>query len=487
MSGKPGLVLAVDIGTSSLRTALFHSDGTRILSSTAQKTYPLRVSPDGGAELSPKDLLGAAEKALAETLAFYRSAKDLAHRPILAVGGSCFWHSFLGLDGKGKAATPVYTWADSRCREDAARLRAKFSENKIHARTGCMLRASFWPARMRWLKRTQPGLFAEVRYWISPGDWLWQQWTGVRGLSTSMASGTGLFNPHRLQWDAELLKHCALKPDALGTPSDEAVQARACRFPELRGADFYPPLGDGAASNLGSGAVHPHLAAINFGTSGAVRVVLSHLAGPVPHGLFCYRIDAKRYLVGGAISNAGNLRAWCLRELKLPDDPVVLEKALTAAGKKANGLTVLPFWVSERAPTWCEEIPGTIFGLTQSTTALDLLLACTEATYHRLAQIMDLLPLPNPKRARFIVSGGIQKSAEAVRRMADVLGRPLLPSVEHEASLRGAAVFALEQSGYAVKLALVTKAVKPAVAAAKGYRLARERQGALEERLKAEG
>lgn len=486
MSGKkPGLVLAVDIGTSSLRTALFQPDAARILSSTSQKIYPLRVTPDGGAELSSRDLLRAAEEALEETLARYRSAKDLASRPIVAVGGSCFWHSFLGLDAKGKAITPVYTWADGRCREDAARLREKFSETKIHARTGCMLRASFWPARMRWLKRTRPGLFAKVRCWISPGDWLWMQWTGVRGVGTSMASGTGLFNPHRLQWDAELLGHCGLKAEALGSPSDKAVRAPACRFRELRAADFYPPLGDGAASNLGSGAVHPDLAAINFGTSGAVRVVLRKLSHPVPHGLFCYRVDAERYLVGGAVSNAGNLRAWCLRELRLPEDPAVLEKALVRAEKKAHGLTVLPFWVSERAPTWCEEIPGTLLGLNQSTTALDLLLACTEATYHRLAQIMELLPLPGPGAARFIVSGGIQRSPEAVRRMADVLGRPLLPSVEHEASLRGAAVFALEKSGCVPAAAAVEKAVRPRPEAARSYRLARQRQARLEQVLKA--
>jgi len=483
-AGAPqGLVLAVDIGTSSLRIALFHAEGTRIIASTSQQTYPLKVTPDGGAELSPKDLLSAAEKALEETLAYFRSDPALAHLSIQSVGGSCFWHSFLGLDAKGRAVTPILTWADSRCREDAARLRVKFSEKDIHARTGCMLRASFWPARLRWLKRTQPDLFAKVSYWISPGDWLWQQWTGKKSLSISMASGTGLFNPHRLQWDAKLLKHCGLRKTLLGDPSDEAIPARRCRFLELRAAKFYSPLGDGAASNLGSGAAQPNLAAINFGTSGAVRVILEKLARPVPQGLFCYRVDAQRYLVGGAISNAGNLRAWCLRELKLEEDPGALEKALAALVKKPQPMTILPFWVSERSPTWCEEIPGTIFGLTQSTTALDLLLACTEATYQRLAQVIDLLPLSKPAQARFIVSGGIQKSSEAVRRLADVLGRPLLPSVEQEASLRGAAVFVLEKLGYRVTGARVNQVVSPRAEAARMYRLARRRQTDLEKLL----
>ena len=46
---------------------------------------------------------------------------------------------------------------------------------------------------------------------------------------------------------------------------------------------------------------------------------------------------------------------------------------------------------------------------------------------------------------QIIVSGGVLKSAHLLQRLANVLGRPVYPSTEPEASLRGAAVYALEK------------------------------------------
>src|SRR5690606_13653907 len=111
--------------------------------------------------------------------------------------------------------------------------------------------------------------------------------------------------------------------------SDDDLPADHCRFPELRAARWIPAIGDGAANNLGAGATKPGLAAINFGTSGAVRIVRSSGKPRAPFGLFCYRIDAQRFLVGGAISNAGGLRAWCLEHLRLPEEDA-LEAQLVA-------------------------------------------------------------------------------------------------------------------------------------------------------------
>ena len=78
--------------------------------------------------------------------------------------------------------------------EDAARLREQLDERVIQERTGCMLRASFWPAKLLWLRRTQPKLFRRVARWVSPAEWIFEEIFGVRACSHSMASGTGLYN-----------------------------------------------------------------------------------------------------------------------------------------------------------------------------------------------------------------------------------------------------------------------------------------------------
>lgn len=479
------LILAVDLGTSSTRTALFETTGERIGPSTAQSSYTLITSADGGAELEPAALLGALRSCVEQTMRVYRGDPSLKTRPIIGIGTSCFWHSLVGVNAKGEAITRVITWADARCREDAARLRVELDEKDLHARTGCMLRASFWPAKLAWLRRTDPKLFARVRHWMSPAEWLQLKFTGEANCAIGMATGTGLFNPAKLAWDAGLLERLGVAPERLRSLSDAPTpvdRELAQISPQLRGVPWFPAIGDGAASNLGSGATRPGLAAINVGTSAALRVMREGREAHAPLGLFCYRVDAARYLVGGAVSNAGNLRAWCLRELRLPDDAVI-EAELAKRPGPVPTLQALPFWTAERAPTWNEEATGALFGMTQHTTALDILQAVTEAGYQRLARIAELVLSEEGKAPKFIVSGGIQRSAQSLQRLADVLGQPVYPNDEMEASIRGAAIYVIEKLGLPAPAGKFGRPVKPRLRYVRLYAENRARQRQLEELL----
>lgn len=131
MRRRQPLILAIDLGTSSVRTALFDGAARPIVGSNASRKYRVRYTPEHGAELDPATLLRATRAALRESLRLAKGAPD-------AISGSGFWHSLLGLDRAGKPLTPIYTWADARGTEDAARLRAEFDEHEIQQRTGCM-------------------------------------------------------------------------------------------------------------------------------------------------------------------------------------------------------------------------------------------------------------------------------------------------------------------------------------------------------------
>ena len=460
------VVLAIDIGTSSVRTALFDENAERIPHSNADQVYRVRHTLDHGAELDPQVLLRATRKCL-------RRTRRLTKRPVDAIGGSGFWHSLLGLDRAGQPLTPIFTWADARGAQDAARLREKFDERTIQLRTGCMLRASFWPAKLLWLRRTCPRLFRRVTRWVSPAEWIFEQNFAVRACSHSMASGTGLYDFARRDWDEELLEVCRLTRRQLNPLRDEVAGD---------GPTVYPAIGDGAASNLGSGASTKGLVAINVGTSAAVRAVLSR-AAPLPVGLFRFVVDGQRSLLGGAVSNAGNLRAWCLRELRLPNDERAIEKILRRPPTAATDLTVLPFWVSERAPTWPTHLAGVVHGLTQATTAADLLHAATAAVCHRLADILTRLENAIGRSKKIIVSGGIVQSPSSLQILADSLGRDLAVCVEQEASLRGAAVHALEMSGRKVPPPKPGKIIRHEKGKAAEARAAGARQSQLEQLL----
>ena len=483
------LILALDVGTSSIKTALFDEHGRRLEKTTAHQTYKLSVSRDGAAELAVADLEQATLQAMGATLAAKRKTRSLRARKIVAVGTSCFWHSLLGYDAKRNRTTPIYTWGDARCRPDAERLLATHNEKKYHAQTGCMLRTPYWPAKLRWLRRT--GKTSGITRWMSPADWLYERFCGSSTTSISMASGTGLMDGHSHRWDSALLRLGKISERTLTpisnaplrvTNSAKSVLPPLHRFPELADAFWFPALGDGAASNLGSDALNSHIAALNFGTSGAVRLIRARRPAHVSPGLFCYQVDARRSLIGGAVSNAGNLRSWALQELLLPDDPDAVEKALAARPLPEHGLTVLPFWTGERSPSWPKATSGTITGLTYATTALDLLQALTESTYQRLAQIVDELAR-SAGRLEIVVSGGIRHSPESLQRLANVFGRPIRACTEPEASLRGAAVYAGERLGFRIRPLRPGRLVRPQARAAHIYAAARRNQVALEKKM----
>src|ERR1700686_2912046 len=99
------LVLALDIGSSSTRSALFDEKARVVTGSEARREYAVRYSADGGAELSPLELRQAARSCLRRTLRVHRSSR-LSKIPIIGGGGSAFWHSLLGLDKNSQPLTP---------------------------------------------------------------------------------------------------------------------------------------------------------------------------------------------------------------------------------------------------------------------------------------------------------------------------------------------------------------------------------------------
>ncbi|MBA2585473.1 MAG: hypothetical protein H0U99_03205 [Chthoniobacterales bacterium] len=323
-------------------------------------------------------------------------------------------------------------------------------------------------------RRTDPRRDRRVRRWVSPASWIFGELFGVDECSHSMASATGLYNLRERTWDAELCDFCGVKVEQLGTISDEVEPAGA----KFRNAQVFTAIGDGATSNFGSGADRPGLVAVNIGTSAALRVIEENDESRLPFGLFRHVVDESRTVLGGAVSNAGNLHRWCLRELRLGDD-----QPLPRRRAAEDALAVLPFWVSERAPNWPEDLRGTIVGLTQSTTAGEILRATTCSVFYRLAEILELIESATAGADEIIVSGGIRHSADALRILADAMGRDLRLSSEPEASLCGAAIHVLAGLGVEIRPLRAPKVIRYDQRLAEKHRLRRERQIALEQML----
>jgi len=420
-------VLALDIGSSSVRAQRFDERG-EANDELRQEKYE---SDD------PAEVAAAVRRVLGD------EEPDAT---------SCFAHSLVAVDRNWKALTPILGWRDTRSTDEADRLARKLDPGAVHARTGAFLHPSFWPAKLAWLAGTEPETFRRTACFVSFADYL----RGEAETSLGMASTSGLLDLATQEWDAELL-------DILGVDEE--------RLPRITGVPLWP---DAACSNAGAGCVTRERAALMVGTSGAFRVLYeSERPQPQP-GLFLYLADARRVVEGGALSDGGNLYGWLERTLGDASG------SLAERDPSDHGLTFLPFLGGERSTGWNPHARGTIHGLTLETTPLDLRQAAYEGVAFRFAAIADLLP---DVREVVATGAGLLHDRDWIQIMADALARPIHVSGVPEASLRGAAVLALERLGHEVAEAPIAEVVDPRAERAEAYRAAREQQQRLYEAL----
>jgi len=210
-----------------------------------------------------------------------------------------------------------------------------------------------------------------------------------------------------------------------------------------------------------------------------------------PWGLWRYRWDRDRYLLGGALSNGGNLFAWFRDTLRAPAEET-LEQQLAALEPDGHGLTVLPFLAGERCPGWRGDARAALVGLSWSTTPTEIVRAGMEAVAYRFALIHELIRDAAAPRHQIVASGGaLLASPVWTQIMADVLGEELVASDEAEASARGAALLALEGVGIVPDLRALPvrlgRVFEPDPERHERYREGRSRQAALYEQLVGRG
>lgn len=442
------LVLALDIGTSSVRALLFDRAGRMIEESEAQHRYQITTTPDGGAEAPAEMVFHLLVRCLDDVLQTVSSRAN----EIAAVGASCFWHSLLGLDESGSPITPVFYWGDTRSVHQVDLLRTEVNVKEMHARTGCPLHTNFWPAKLRWLSDHDPATFGRVAHWCSFAEYAWGRLQGSDnpGISIAMASGTGMLDIHRLTWDEPTLVISGVTRQQLSplidfdTPHVGLAPDYAERWPILAAIPWFPAIGDGACANIGGGAKQPDRLALTIGTSGAVRMVTTRVDHPLPGGLWMYRLDRDHGILGGGLSNGGNVPSF-LRDLLGRDYTSEAWHTVGSMAPDAHGLTVLPFFAGERAPSWNAHANGVIAGLTLATEPAHILRAAMEAVAYRCALVYRQLA-PFADDPHEIVAGGaaILNSPDWLQIIADVLNHELLaPAPDEEASARGAAVATL--------------------------------------------
>ena len=117
---EPPFILAVDIGSSSVKAGLYDARARAVPATEASQRHEQRVAVDGTSEEPADEIADAVERAIDAVIA--QSAGQGLE--VAAFGMDSMASTVLGVDEAGRPVTPVYTYADTRSLEEVARITA---------------------------------------------------------------------------------------------------------------------------------------------------------------------------------------------------------------------------------------------------------------------------------------------------------------------------------------------------------------------------
>ena len=436
------LVLALDVGSSGTRGCLYDATGRSLSKRRDKLKHSFTSASDGTSTIEPDRVVAEVSEILDRLV-----VPDVADR-IAGVAMDTFAATLVGVDRAGNAITPCMTYADSRSAGEVKAMRFELDEREVQDRTGARLHTSHLPAMLRWVHAERPEVFESVDRWLSLGEYVWLRLLGDTAAATATAAWSGLLDRRTGQWDPTMLTVAGIEERQLSRIADPDQPLRpvssvvAKRWPALADAAWFPVIPDGFASGLGSGATGPSTPVVSFATSGAMRVLVDEVAPQLPPGLWCYRVDRNRSLVGGALNDVGRMVTWMENAFRLPD--LARRDAILQAEPKQATPLVLPFLTGERATGWAGDARMVLRDLNYSEGPEDLYRGCLEGValcYARLAkQVTEVSGEPVALRASGRVSNNIPGLLQLV---ADATGHPVEPVDIKRSTMHGTALYAL--------------------------------------------
>ena len=438
MSGR-ALVLAVDVGTSALKAALY--DAGLTLRRSAAACYPIRRPRPGWVEADPRQWWRALLKALRALL----TAEDA--RRVEAIAFSTLYPAVFPADGRLRPLRPALLYCDMRSAAEGAEFERRVGRRRLLERTGSAVHPGTPAlASLVWLARHEPSLARRARWLLQPNSYLAARLTGRVAMDLSTASLTGILDlREKPRWWPDLFREAGWDPavlpplvgsaDTVGGLTSEAARATGVRsgIPVVAGA------GDTACAALAGGLIRPGPAVVSCGSSDTIAACTRRCLLPpgVINGLHAV---PGLYLVLATVSSAGLALEWAAHLLwgKGAD---ALEKALAAAGKVppgAGGLLFLPYLQGERTPTWDADARGLFVGLSVHTDRESLMRSAVEGVALALRDNLETLENALGERLDPItLVGGGARSPLLDQVRADATGRPLQVAVRQDTGRRG--------------------------------------------------
>ncbi|MGC4394558.1 glycerol kinase GlpK [Hydrogenophaga sp. T2] len=445
-------LLALDQGTSSSRSILFHRDGHAV--AMAQRELPQIFPRPGWVEHDPMEIWNAQLATAREALA--KAGVDAAQ--VQAIGITNQRETTLLWDRRtGRPLHHALVWQDRRSEPLCARLRDEGHAPTIQAKTGLVVDAYFSATKLRWLLDHVDGARAAAeRGELAFGtvdSWLIWQLTGgrVHATDVSNASRTMLFNVHDNTWDAELLQLLQIPPSLL-----PRVQPSSSAFAETDPALFGRALpicgvaGDQQSALFGQACFSAGMAKNTYGTGCFLLMHTGERFQPSHNGLVvtsaAQTSATPQYAMEGSVFVGGAVVQWLRDGLKAIEGSAQVQ-ALAESVPDAGGVMLVPAFTGLGAPYWNADARGTITGLTRGTTLAHIARAALESIAFQSAALLtamsrDVQAAGGAPVAELRVDGGAAVNDLLMQFQADLLGIPVVRPAVTETTALGAAYLA---------------------------------------------
>ncbi|MDP9830480.1 FGGY-family carbohydrate kinase [Kineosporia succinea] len=436
------LLLALDLGTESIRAGAFDEHG--VLVASAQADYPTRFPRPGWAEQSPEDWWSATLTTLGEI------SSQIGDRPISGVGLATTASTVAVLDGQGRSLRPALLWMDARAHAEAGRTTRV--THPVMRYSGGGDAAEWLVPKAMWLAVNEPRVYAAADRIVEAVDYLTYRLTG-RWVASRMnavckwnySERDGGF-PHDLYAELGVPDLAAKLPGevaAVGAPVG-TVLPEVMRQAGLRGAPTVAAGGiDAHLSMLSTGALACGDVSVVAGTSVAhvtqidEPVFTPAIWGPYPDALL-----SGRWLIEGGQISGGVLLRWAAETLlgRSRDQGPQLIAEASAVAPGSNGLLVLDYLMGNRTPYRDAKLRGAVLGLTLDSKPAEIYRAAVESVAYGTRNVLQSFSEAGIPVKRICISGGIRHNPLWKQVTADVLGQPIeLVTSQNLTLLSGAA------------------------------------------------
>lgn len=445
-----GIILVLDIGTSSMRGVLYTELGKVV--NTCQILYSPEFLPDHRVEQEPACWEDALIRITAQAVQ-WSAARGL---PIDAVSVTSQRSSAIPVDRDGVPLRKAIMWQDRRT-YDLCRELEPYAE-EVYSRTGSRINPVFTAPKLAWLKRHEPAVYDKAYKILVIPDYVLFLMTGQFMTDYTYGSRTSLMNISTLEWDDELLALFQIHRDKLCelVPQGSITAYTSEAFRQKTGLRSGTPVvsagGDQQCGALGSGVIDNGSIQITSGTGSFLLASSNRLVLDREMRTICNVSAVKgKYVLESSILTASTVCNWFARSFyPQEDEHTSLEKMLEEACQSApgsNGVLTLPHFQGRGSPDWNPLAKGLFFNIDLGTTRGDLARSVLEGIVLEIAENLDIMGDQTGGIHSVIIAGGLTKSPLYNQIQADVYNRMVTLPANRETTSLGAwisAALALE-------------------------------------------